>query len=343
MGALLAIVLLTVGVAYLYSEELDKALDGVERADLWGKEKEEKGAGEEGSSGLATPDAEAWTHPPRDPAQGHSFNALLLGTDSSDLSGNARSDSLMVVHVPSDRQQVFVMSIPRDLRTVVPGQAQTHKINAAYSLGGPGLTAATVEGLLGVPMDQVALVDFDGFTDLIDEVRGVTVANPFAGCDTSNNAGYCWEEGKIELDSASALKYVRWRTGLPNGDLDRGQNQQRVLRAIVDKVMSPAVVSSPQRFGSTVTALTKHVVLDQSFTNDEIRGLLLSLRFSGGDDLKSFTYPIAGYGSDPRLGSVVLWDEARGLELVEAFQNDTVRAYWLEHKDDPIAGVATVE
>ena len=58
----------------------------------------------------------------------------------------------------------------------IPGHG-TDKINAAYAYGGVPLTVRTVEKLLKVRIDNVALTDFEGFFRLIDDLGGVTVFN----------------------------------------------------------------------------------------------------------------------------------------------------------------------
>ena len=64
------------------------------------------------------------------------------------------------------------LSIPRDTFASIPGH-DAQKINAAYAFGGAKLEVQTVEQFLGIDVDQVAVVDFDGFRDFIDAIGGV--------------------------------------------------------------------------------------------------------------------------------------------------------------------------
>lgn len=278
---------------------------------------------------------------PKDPAAGQSLNLVLMGSDTRGLNDPGRSDSLMVVHVPSDRKAVYLISIPRDLKVEVPGQG-TQKINAAYSWGGAPLTVTTVQNLLGVPIDHVALVDFKGFMNLIDTLGGVTIYNPHEGCDAGQN-DYCWKKGKVDLNKEDALRYVRWRKGLPNGDIDRAQNQQRVLKAVFDKILSKGTLASPTTFSDTLHNLSQQVTVDKEWSPDEMKGLALNMDVSSSADVRSFVYPITGYEEHPVLGSLDIPDTARGEELATALKTDTVEAYWQLHKGDPVAGDATVK
>ena len=278
---------------------------------------------------------------PKDSRAGQSLNFVLMGSDTRGTDDPGRSDSLMVVHIPSNRKAVYIISIPRDLKVDVPGQG-LQKINAAYSWGGAPLTVTTVENLLEVPIDHVALVDFQGFMNLIDTLGGVTINNPHEGCD-SGQKNYCWKKGKVTLNKEDALRYVRWRKGLPNGDIDRAQNQQRVLKAIFDKIASKGTLLDPSKFSNTLSGLSKQVIVDNDWSSDEMKGLALNMDVSSSADVRSIVYPITGYADDPRLGSVDLADEVRGKELSEALKTDTLETYWNLHKNDPVAGDATVK
>ena len=83
------------------------------------------------------------------------------------------------MHLDPETHRVSYLSIPRDLRVEIPGYG-TAKINAASQVGGPALTIATVKRLLGLPIDHVVVVDFDGFKELIDAIGGIEVTVPKA-------------------------------------------------------------------------------------------------------------------------------------------------------------------
>jgi polyisoprenyl-teichoic acid--peptidoglycan teichoic acid transferase len=76
------------------------------------------------------------------------------------------------------------ISFPRDMCVPIPGRGR-NKINAAFAFGGPALTVRTLEDLLNTGMDHVALIDFEGFINLTEELGGVTVYNKYP----SNSGG----------------------------------------------------------------------------------------------------------------------------------------------------------
>ncbi|WP_347040028.1 LCP family protein [Glutamicibacter halophytocola] len=132
------------------------------------------------SLALGFSDADQEARPVKDPDD-KSMNILMLGVDhaadgsdgSAALSGavEQRSDSMMLVHIPEDRSQVYVMSMVRDMYVDIPGYGK-NKLNAAVSLGGVPLLMRTVEGLFDTKIDHIAMVDFEGFKELSTALGG---------------------------------------------------------------------------------------------------------------------------------------------------------------------------
>ena len=136
------------------------------------------------------------------------------------------ADSLHLVVLDASKHRGLVIGIPRDSFVPIPGHG-TSKINSAMSSGGPPLLVRTVEQLTGIHVDYLALTSFDGLTDLVNRVGGVTVnvdmniSDPFSGAFL--------HRGVQRLNGSQALAYSRARKTLPNGDLDRSRHQGQVL------------------------------------------------------------------------------------------------------------------
>ena len=114
---------------------------------------------------------------------------LVMGLDYRDWlagEGPPRTDSMILLTLDPLNRTAGMLSIPRDLWVNIPGGFDNDRINTAYSLGeqykvpggGPGLAMATVEELLGVPVDYYAQVDFNAFIRFIDEIGGVKINIP---------------------------------------------------------------------------------------------------------------------------------------------------------------------
>lgn len=266
--------------------------------------------------------------PTKEGASKPPLNFVLMGTDARNPDERGRSDVLMVMHIPGDRDEAYLVSLPRDYWVDIPGRG-TAKINAAYSWGGPALTVETVEQLLDIPIDHTAIINFEGFMNVIDAVGGVTVTNRHA----SSSNGFTFPEGPVELTGESALTFVRERKNLPDGDFGRAERQRDVLKAIVSKLTSRGVLASPGTFRDAVTTLGPNFTVDSALDNGRIVDIGLGMRITGGDDIKSLMAPVAGFGTSADGQSYVQVDEQKLDELAQALRNDTMDEYYEANKD----------
>ena len=162
-----------------------------------------------------------------------------------------RADTIMLVR--AGRFAFRKLSIPRDTFASIPGH-DAQKINAAYAFGGAKLEVQTVEQFLGIDVDQVAVVDFNGFRDFIDAIGGVTVDIDTKVCSEisggAENGGFSLflDPGEHDLNADEALSLARTRKNLPTDqqgnpcppidDLDRAEFQQDVLSGIKGRMTS---------------------------------------------------------------------------------------------------------
>lgn len=286
-----------------------------------------------GSDVPRIPDAFRGLETTERPATSGGTTFLLVGTDSragepttgsgaspDAAPGSQRSDAIMLGTLAPDGRGAGVVSIPRDSWVEVPGRGM-HKINAAYAFGGPPLLIGTVEQLTGVRVDHFGVVDFAGFTSLVDSVGGidVTVARATA------NDGVDFVQGENHLDGAQALAYVRQRYDLPGGDLDRAARQQNAMKALLEKVQEKAT-TDPGALYAFATSVGDAVSIDDSLSNTGLLQLAVGNRNLRGSDVTFVTAPVAGLGREGAQ-SVVYLDEERGRELWEAVRNGSVRQY----------------
>ncbi len=260
---------------------------------------------------------------------GESVNILLAGVDKGDGRsiaeiqasgwdpGVLRTDTIMVLHVTTDRQRAYVISIPRDSYVRLYGAdgrpEEMNKINAAFSLYGPAACVATVEQLTQLRMDHLAVVDWDGFEDITNALGGVAVTIPGKGTE--------------QLDGEESLKYVRTRYGLPGGDFDRIDRQQNFLRAMTAKLLSKGTLTNPFTLTSTLKAVVGNLTVDEEFDNGEIRGLALSLRGLQTSDITFLTAPFGSFGTTEAGASIVRLDERQSEVLWKAAAQDQMAGY----------------
>jgi LCP family protein required for cell wall assembly len=256
------------------------------------------------------------------PAAKGAQNILIIGSDARAGLAGARSDVIVLVHVASDRKTVTLVHFPRDLWVSVPGHGKD-KINAAFAYGGAPLLVRTLQGLVGVPIDHVALVDFDGFKNMTDAVGGVNVYAE----EASNSRGYAFHKGFNEMDGAAALAFVRERKQLSQGDISRGRRQQAFIKALMLKSLSKDVLANPVTLARFVDAATSNLTVDNGFSVAKMRSEAFALRNLRGKDIAFVTAPFSGFGTSPGGASIDVVDEAGMATLGEALQSDAMDTY----------------
>ena len=276
---------------------------------------------------------------PEDPNAGTPLNIVIMGSDSrggdnADLAGGgemgARSDTTVVMHISGDRSRVEMISIPRDSTVDVPScttqdgtttpELYGTKFNAAFSQGvqyggdvasGALCTVKAIEELTGVFMNGFVVVDFAGFSSMIDAVDGVNVCveEPIYSEDANNLS---LEAGTHTLRGVKALDYARARKGdgLGDGsDLGRIGRQQEVMASLARKVLSQEVLTNPAKSLKFLRAVTDSLTMNQELASiDGLAGLAYSMRNVRPDTITFMTVPNE---YDPVQPANVLWtDEA---------------------------------
>jgi LCP family protein required for cell wall assembly len=268
---------------------------------------------------LMPTDSSTAPQPTKEPAAADSLNFVVMGHDSRDPSV-ARSGSLMILHLSANRDQAYFISFPRDTWVSIPGHGN-NKINAAYGIGGPKLTVSTLEKLTDTRIDHAALVDFQGFARLTDEVGGVTVYNKTA----FSSHGVHYPQGNITVSGERAIYFVGERRGLPRGDFDRAANERNMVRAIIAKTLSTKIITDPMRLFSVVGGAAEHLTVDEGLTRSKIRSTVLSLRLTD-NDVHMMKAPVSGKATKNGQRVDVV-DKAKLAELRTALREDKVNEY----------------
>ncbi|HEY0117591.1 MAG TPA: LCP family protein [Cellulomonas sp.] len=260
---------------------------------------------------------------PGDPGAGRAMNILVIGSDQRDGENAAiggadstmASDTTIVVHLAADRSRVELVSIPRDSLVDIPSctarNGRTTKptphamINKAFDLGweAGGDTASaiactwrTVQSATGLTIDHAVAVDFVGFQAMVGAVGGVRICIP-RELDDPKYTGLHLEPGWTVLDGSTALQFARARHGnIGNGDgtdLARLGNQQRLVAAIVDQVLSANVLANPAKLAAFLSAATASLTVDAGLSLSGLTGLVWGLRSVGPGDITLMTIPTA--------------------------------------------------
>ncbi|WP_411954051.1 LCP family protein [Alkalibacillus sp. S2W] len=159
-------------------------------------------------------------------------NVLLLGVDERE-NDVGRSDTMILLSLNPDTEEMLMFNIPRDTRVSIPGNGED-KINHAYAFGGSELAVQTAENFLDTTVHFYARINMEGLKDGVDAIGGVTVNNDQA----FSHGGHDFPTGEITLNGEEALIYSRMRKQDPRGDLGRNTRQQQIINQLINEAMS---------------------------------------------------------------------------------------------------------
>ncbi|NKE09761.1 MULTISPECIES: LCP family protein [Kocuria] len=288
----------------------------------------------------AVPSASAFPEGDR-PEDTEGTTILLLGSDARPEGGGEggregeRADSIMLLNIPADGGEVYVMSIMRDTWVDIPGVGEA-KINAAYQNGGMPLMVETLEGLFGTHIDEVMAVDFAGFEGMTDALDGVTVDVPesFTADD-----GTQFTAGPTTMDGATALTFVRERHAFTDSDYTRVENQRAYIRAVLDRFLEPSTLANPGKISDVVETISPYLTVSEGMDSGYIRGLVPDLVGTTNSDIHMFTVPTNGVGTSADGQSIVIADQEAMQQVGEAIDDGTLDDYYAQHSDDDGSGL----
>ncbi len=263
------------------------------------------------------------------PAASAGTNWLIAGSDSRqglsaaeerklatgfDVSGQ-RSDTIMLLHIPSNGGQPVLISLPRDSYLPIPGHGY-NKINAAYSFGGPRLLAETVQNITGLRINHYMGIGFGGFVSVVNAVGGVRMCITVPLHDPA--AGLNLNKGCQTLDGAQALGYVRTRHLYADQDLQRVQDQRVFLRTLLSKMTSTGVILNPFASVPASIGAADTLTVDQGTSLYQLIEVAFALRHP-----ETTTVPIANANYlTTNAGDAVLWNSTEARQLFGALAND---------------------
>lgn len=226
------------------------------------------------------------------PARLGRTTALILGVDDRKES-RGRSDTVLVGAVHPREGVLTLISLPRDMLVYIPGHGYD-KLGHAYAYGGVDLALATVERLLDIPIDHYAQLNFKGFEAIVDAVGGIDVHIPkrmYYVDPYDDNGGLVidFQPGFQHLNGEQALKYARFRHDA-EGDWGRMRRQQEIVKAVLEKALSPSVVIRlpgivRSVYGAVKTDLGLRQMLDFALAGREVAaGARLDTMVARGKD-----------------------------------------------------------
>ena len=178
------------------------------------------------------------------------FLVLLSGKDNwdnpdqepgRDTDEASRTDVNILAAIDPKNHKVLLVSTPRDTFVQIPGVTDQNEIPMYDKLthaGTYGIDAVkdAHQWLYGQTPDYYMQVNFSSFVEIIDAIDGIDIEidTPF----TMSN-GFSFQEGLSHLDGGQALAFVRERKSFEDGDFQRGRNQQKLIKAVIEKMITP--------------------------------------------------------------------------------------------------------
>lgn len=171
------------------------------------------------------------------------FSVYISGNDSyGSVDVQGRSDVNIIIFVNPATKQILQVSTPRDFYVKFPNVTGETKDKLTHS-GNFGIQCSmdTMESIYGTEIDYYARVNFTSLIKMVDALGGIDVDADYA---FNTFDGKSFVQGLNHLNGEDALSFSRERYSLPNGDFDRGRHQQLVIEAMMQKAMSPAILTS---------------------------------------------------------------------------------------------------
>lgn len=231
------------------------------------------------------------------------FNVYVTGIDTYGfVSTVSRSDVNLIVTVNPKTKQILMTSIPRDCEIELHKNGKMDKLTHT-GIYGVEETISTIEDFLDLDVNYYARTNFSGITNIIDALGGVTVDSDYEF--TTRHGNYHIVKGENELDGDKGLCFVRERYNLPNGDYDRGRNQQKLLKAMLNKAMSPKIITNFQRIltaieGCFETNMSSEDIksLVQMQLDDMAKWKMYNVQLTGESEISYKTYSMKGKKCD---------------------------------------------
>lgn len=193
----------------------------------------------------------------------NAFNIFISGIDTTGpVSTVSRSDVNMIVTVNPQSKKILMTSIPRDYYVTLSNKGKKDKLTHA-GLAGVENSVKTLENFLNIDINYYARVNFTSLIQMVDALGGIEV---YSDQDIPKLGIH---EGINQMDGKKALSFSRERYSYKSGDNHRVQNQQKVLEAMLNKMMSPAIITN-------YSSILDHIdgCFETNMTSDEITSLI---------------------------------------------------------------------
>ena len=186
------------------------------------------------------------------------FAIYISGIDTSgNVASKARSDVNIIIAVNPNTKEIVLVNTPRDYYVTLASKGKKDKLTHA-GLYGVEESLNTLANLYDIEISYYVRVNFTSFIKIVDALGGIELDIPKGFCEQDSNRSknekdlICLKKGHQTLNGEEALAFARHRKTLPTGDRARGENQMKVLEAIIDKALSPSIITKYNKLISSL-------------------------------------------------------------------------------------------
>jgi LCP family protein required for cell wall assembly len=166
------------------------------------------------------------------------FIVLISGIDiRGPITARSRSDVNILMVVNPTTNKILTISIPRDTYTPLGCKTGAYDKLTHSGIYGITCTVKTIENLVGIDINYYVRINFTSFLNIIDVIGKIDVYSKYT---FTTDGGYSYKEGMNLLNAEWALQFARERHSFASGDIQRGLNQQEVIKAVFNKLIQPS-------------------------------------------------------------------------------------------------------
>lgn len=253
------------------------------------------------------------------------FTVYLSGLDNmGSPDQQTRSDTNLLLIVNPVANHIDMVSLPRD--GYIPNAAYNYQNDKLTHTGNDGIenSVDTLENFFGIPIDYYARVSFNSLIEIVDTIGGIDVDVELNFCEQDENRSFkkedliCLKKGKQKLNGKQALAYSRHRKTAGYDNAGRERAQQRIIKAIINKLVSPSGLTSV----NTLLDIAPNYIITNMPASQISKFISSEL-----DELKPWT--ISSISSDNGVyenRNVASIDASQGMSDVYLFSRDEVHA-----------------
>ncbi|MBE5958015.1 MAG: LytR family transcriptional regulator [Lachnospiraceae bacterium] len=233
---------------------------------------------------------EATTKKPKKPFNitKDTFNVYISGIDvEGDVSVKSRSDVNIIASVNPKKHRILLLSTPRDFYVPLSISGGSKDKLTHAGLYGVNVSKDTLAMLYDINIRYYVRMNFTGFRNIVNALGGIDVYSEYS----FSSKGHYYQQGYNKLDGEAALWFARERKTFSSGDNQRGKNQMEVIKAVIDKAQSSAILSNYTQLLDSVSNC-----METNMSSDEI-AKLVNMQTNSKAKWKVVNYSVTGSGS----------------------------------------------